>query len=106
MEVELVFNRNELNLNGGEVKDLILKKLTSLSFPLLFKVKSVTVMSSWLVVLLDFPLLKTHPHQTELIFDAIAGEFVRALIGYGVRYRHFTVIGEGESLIFKEKTHQ
>ncbi len=97
MKVELAFNRNQLTLNAEEVRDRILNRLSSLKFPLIFEIESVTVMSKWLVVLVDYPL------KTELIFDAIAGEIVIELMDYGVRYRHFTVHGEGSSLIFKEK---
>jgi len=104
MKVELVFNRNHLTLNAREVESRIKNRLNRLRFPQVFEIGSVTMMSKWLVVLIDFPILQKHPLKTELVFDAIAGEIVRELIDYAVRYRHFTLVGEGESLIFKEKT--
>jgi len=105
VKVELVFNRNQLALNAGEVESRIQNRFNKLGFPQAFEIKGVTVMSRWLVVLVDFPALEKHPPETELIFDAIAGEIVRELADDAVRYRHFTVVGERESLIFKEKIH-
>jgi len=104
MKVELVFNRNQLVLNAREVESRIKNRLNKLKFPCVFEIESVTVISKWLVVLVDFPALQKHALEDDLILDAIAGEIVRELIDYAVRYRHFTVLGEGESLIFKEKT--
>jgi len=104
MEVELVFNRNNLPLDARKIELQIKNRLSKLIFPYVFTVKSITVMSKWLVVLVDFPELQKHIVETELIFDAVAGEIVRQLVDYAVRYRHFTVAGERESLLFKEKT--
>jgi len=104
MKVELVFNRNNLTLNAQDVELQIKNRLSKLIFPYVFTVESMTVMSKWFVVLVDFPALQKHTVETELIFDAVAGEIVRQLVDYAVRYRHFTVAGERESLLFKEKT--
>lgn len=104
MEVELNFNKNQLTLNAGEVETRIKKRLTRLNFlSYKFAVVSVTIMSKWLIVLLDFPEFKEkqYPNEAPLIFDAIAGEIVRELKDHAVRYRHFTVLEEGPSLIFK-----
>jgi hypothetical protein len=103
MKVELVFNKNQLTLAAGEVHSLIENTLSKYDFGLNLKVESVTIMSKYMDVLLDFPELKeSPPERTRDTFHAIAGAIVIELVNYAVRYRHFEIHGEGKSLLFKK----
>jgi len=102
MQVEFNFDRKDLQVSAGEITSILDRELRRSGFPLAYEIKSVTVMSRWLVVLVDFPnLTERNTKWTEFLWDALAGIVV---LNFDVRYRHFTVSGEGESLIFKEKT--
>lgn len=104
MLVEFNFERKDLQAKAGEVQDCLEQELRKRGFPILFEIVSVTIMSRWLVLLIDFPTLREHTQRPiEFLWDAIAGLIV---LKYDVRYRHFTVHGEGSSLIFKEKHQQ
>jgi len=114
MLVELIFHRNMLNISSGEVHEKIEKAIQRENLTdLMFSVKSVTMMSRWLVVLIEVTKMPDIPFAQipnaariffELCCDTVAGIIVCELQDYAVRYRHFTVVGEGESLIFKEKS--
>jgi len=104
MLVEFNFERKNLQANAGEIQDYLEQELRKRGFPILFEIVSVTIMSRWLVLLVEFPTLREHTlRPIEFLWDAIAGLIV---LKYNVRYRHFTVHGEGPSLIFKEKHQQ
>jgi len=111
--VELIFHRNLLDIKADEVQAKIEKaiKRENLS-ELAVDIKSVTAMSKWLVVLIEVMRIPQIPFAQipnaarqffELCCDTVAGIIVCELQDYAVRYRHFTVHGEGPSLIFKEK---
>jgi RNAse (barnase) inhibitor barstar len=55
-------------------------------------------MGKWLIILVDFPNLTDHNKEVDFLWDALAGVVV---LNFDVRYRHFTVHGQGPSLIFK-----
>jgi hypothetical protein len=115
LRVELIYNRNDLTLDAGQVQDVVAERFRNLNFSPYadFEFVSFTVMSKWLVVEIEFPNVTEKAANLEgdypknyiltTIIDGIAGEIVVALCdkGFGVRYRHFTVLGEGPSLIFK-----
>ncbi len=104
MLVEFIFHRYGLNLNALEVQSRIKTKLTTLPFVGRIDIKSVTVMSTWLVVLIDLPDATEFNQTTENLLDSVGGAVVREFIAYGVRFRGFEIHGKGgESLIFKEK---
>jgi hypothetical protein len=98
MLVEFNFDRKNLRADAGEIKAYLKQELKKRNYPLPYKIVSVTIMSRWLVVLVEFPTLKNHPRPVEFLLDALAGIVV---LNFDVRYRHFTVHGEGPSLIFK-----
>jgi hypothetical protein len=99
MLVEFNFDRKNLRADAGEIQAYLEQKLKKQNYPLPYKIVSVTIMSRWLVVLIEFPTLKNHPpRRVEFLWDALAGIVV---LNFDVRYRHFTVHGEGPSLIYK-----
>lgn len=103
MLVEFNFERKNLQADAGEIQGYLEQELKTRGYPIPFKIESVTIMIRWLVILVEFPTLQEHPlRPVEFLWDALAGLIV---LKYDVRYRHFTVTGEGESLIFKEKMH-
>jgi hypothetical protein len=101
MLVEFNFDRKTLKAKAGEIEETLKKELKNRGFPFEFEIKSVTVMSKWLVILVDFPNITEHQDKwVEFLWDALAGVVV---LNFDVRYHHFTVLGEGPSLIFKDK---
>jgi hypothetical protein len=98
MLVEFNFNRKKLKVKAGEIQETVRKELKKRGFPLSFKIESVTVMGKWLIILVDFPNLTDHNKEVDFLWDALAGVVV---LNFDVRYRHFTVHGQGPSLIFK-----
>jgi hypothetical protein len=99
MLVEFNFDRKSLRADAGQIQNYLEKELRKRNYPLPCKIISVTIMSRWLVVLVGFPTLKKHPTRPiEFLWDALAGLVV---LNFDVRYRHFTVHGEGPSLIYK-----
>ena len=114
MLVELIFHRNSLNIGAGEIRTIIERAIKRENLAdLVVSIKSITVMSGWLVVLVEVPQIPQVPFAQipnatriffELCCDTVAGLIVCELQNYAIRYRHFTVIGECESLLFKEKT--
>jgi hypothetical protein len=102
MLVEFIFDRKNLKAKADKIKETLQRELKARGFPFKFEIKSVTVMSRWLVILVDFPDITEHMNKwVEFLWDALAGVVV---LNFDVRYRHFTVLGEGPSLLFKEKT--
>jgi len=105
MLVEFIFHRHGLNLEAGEVQNRIKTKLASLPLLGRIDIQSVTIMSTWIVILIDFPDATEFNETAEKLFDTIGGAIIREFIAYGVRFRGFEIHGKGgESLIFKEKT--
>jgi len=113
MMVELIFHRNMLELDAGETQKRIETALSKIQGICPFKatVESVTIMSRWLVVLVNFnipepkfesPVPNYKENFQRLAFDTLAGSIVCELQDYAVRYRNFEIHGEGESLIFKK----
>lgn len=111
MKVEFVFDNKGNKFDIRELQDYLQSKLDSIIMlrkhrgkKMLPKVQSVTQMSKWLVILIDFPTLKTHRRtwddRSEDWWEVIAG-FV--IVKYDVVFKNFEVHGEGESLIFKDK---
>jgi hypothetical protein len=99
MLVEFNFDRKSLRVGAGQIQSCLEKELRKRNYPLPWKILSVTIMSRWLVVLVKFPTLKSHPPRpVEFLWDALAGLVV---LNFDVRYRHFIVHGEGPSLIYK-----
>ncbi|MGC8999329.1 MAG: hypothetical protein ACP5JW_08115 [Candidatus Bathyarchaeia archaeon] len=80
MKVEFIFRPKGLKLNVAEVQAYVNQKLAE--FPFRGLCESVTQMSKWLVVLVDFPNLKAHPriyHEpVELWWEVLAGYIARA----------------------------
>jgi len=106
MLVEFIFQRHNLSLDAGEAQNRIKTKLATLPFVGKVEIKSVTVMSIWLVVLIDFPDAAEFNQAAENLFDSVGGAVVREFVADGVRFRGFEIHGKGgESLIFKEKPH-
>ena len=106
MLVEFVFHRHELSIDAREAQNRIKTKLATLPFNGRIEIKSVTVMSTWLVVLIDFPDVADFVQSAENLFDSVGGAIAREFIDYGIRFRGFEIHGKGgTSLIFKEKTH-
>lgn len=100
MLVEFIFDRKNLRVDAGEVATTLEQELKNHNFPVKFDVKGVTVMSKWLVILVNFPTITEHRDKgVEFLWDALAGVTV---LNFDVRYRHFEVHGEGKSLIFKK----
>jgi hypothetical protein len=99
MLVEFNFDRKNLQADAGKIQSYLERELQKRNYPLPCKIVSVTVMSKWLIILIEFPTLKKHPPRpVEFLWDALAGIVV---LNFDVRYRHFTVLEEGASLIFK-----
>ena len=106
MLVEFIFHRHGLNLEAGEVQSRIKTKLATLPFNGRIEIKSVTVMSTWLIVLIDFPDVADFVQSAENLFDSVGGAIAREFIDYGIRFRGFEIHGRGgTSLLFKEKPH-
>lgn len=99
MIVEFIYDRKELQAEPQEITTLIEGELEERRFPLNIKILSVTLMSRWLILLVDFQELTTHNAFTEFLWDALAGLVV---LHYNVRFLHWEVHGEGRSLIFKK----
>ena len=104
MLVEFVFHRHELDVDARQAQNRIETKLATLPFVGKIDIKSVTVMSTWFAVLIDFPDATEFNQTAENLLDSVAGAVVREFIADGVRFRGFEIHGKGgESLIFKEK---
>jgi hypothetical protein len=99
MLVEFNFARKNLQVDAGQIQIHLEKELRKRNYPLPCKIVSVTVMSKWLVILVEFPTLEKHPPRpVEFLWDALAGIVV---LSFDIRYRHFTIHGESPSLIYK-----
>lgn len=103
MLVEFIFHRNQLDLTAGQIEEKILPRLNELHFSNTFSLKSTTVMSKWLVVLIDIPSLEKVFPPLLAALDIIAGTIVVALKDYAVRYRHHELHGVTSSLLFKKE---
>lgn len=110
MIIEFPFFRHNLNLKAGEIQDRIEKRFSQKQFKqdsfTDFEIKNVTVMSKWLVVLVEFKQPKEKKELTradEEVLDAFAGEIVIEFIDYGIRYRKFEIHGETRSLIYHKE---
>jgi len=64
-----------------------------------FKIVSITFMSQFLVVLVDFEDITKLDRSSEMVIDAFAGAIVYAL-GCRVRYKLYEVHGVTRSLIY------
>ncbi|MGC8998970.1 MAG: hypothetical protein ACP5JW_06220 [Candidatus Bathyarchaeia archaeon] len=86
----------------AEVKAYVNQKLTE--FPFKGSCESVTQMSKWLVVLVDFPELKVHPrtyHEpVELWLEVLAGYIA---LQFDVCFLHWEIHGETRSLIYHKE---
>jgi len=99
VKVEFIFRPKGQRLNIAEVQAFVNKKLAE--FPFKGLCESVTQMSKWLVVLVDFPELKAHPriyHEpVELWWEVLAGYVA---LQYDVRFLHWEVHLETRSLLY------
>ena len=91
MLVEFIFHRHGLNLDVGEVQNRIKTKLATLSFVGRINIESVTIMSTWIVFLIDFPDAPEFNQTAQNLFDSVGGAVVREFIDYGVRFRGFEI---------------
>jgi hypothetical protein len=96
MLVEFNFIKKE-EVNADEVHKWLEQELEKRKFPLQYVIVSVTSMSKWLVVLVDFPMIKKENRLVHFAFDMLAGLLV---LKYNVRYRHWEVHGRNHSLIY------
>ena len=113
MKVEFVFDNKGNKFNIKEIEDYLQGKLDLSVITrrprgeerLYPQVESVTQMSKWLVILVDFPGLEGHGRtwedRSEDWWEVIAGFIVEK---YDVVFKNFEVHGKGTSLIFKERT--
>lgn len=110
MKVEFVFDNKGNKFDVAEIQEYLQKRLNPITMltggtkgaRFFATVESVTQMSKWLVILIDFPTLKTHGRtwkdRTEDWWEIIAGFVVEK---YDVVFKNFEVHGEGTSLLFK-----
>jgi hypothetical protein len=102
MKVEFIFYPKEQRLNVAEIQAFVDQKLSE--FPFKGACESVTQMSRWLVVLVDFPDLTSHPriyHEPiELWWEVLAGYVA---LQFDVRFLHWEVHGETRSLIYHKE---
>jgi len=105
MKVEFIFRPKTpkgCSLNVAEIQDYVNQKLAE--FPFKGNCESVTHMSNWLVILVDFPELKAHKriyHEpTELWWEVLAGYVA---LQFDVRFLHWEVHGETRSLLYHEE---
>ena len=98
------FNFKLLNsLNAGEAHRKIEEILNAYFRDVVdFKVESVTCMSNFFVVLINFPETWRITPDVEALFDAVAGAIVYTL-DCKVRYRHYEVHGRTGSLIYHKE---
>jgi len=112
MKVEFVFDNKGNRFDIKEVHGYLQTRLDSIEMlrrrekeRMIPKVESITQMSRWLVILIDFPTLTSHARtsedRSEDWWEVIAGFTVEK---YDVVFKNFEVHGEGTSLIFKERT--
>lgn len=105
MKVEFIFDNKRNKFNPKEIEKFVNERLKILPFK--GKVESVTVMSKWLVILIDFEL-NSHARlpfmwgfgNEEQWWEALAGYVV---MNYDVIFMHWEVHGETRSLIFKKE---
>jgi len=64
-----------------------------------YEIISVTIMSNWFIVLVNFPDFYKITTEVERIIDSFAGAIVYALDA-NVRYRHYEIHGRTASLIY------
>lgn len=99
MKVEFIFNPKGHRLNVAEIQAYVNQKLAELPFRGVCE--SVTQISKWLVILLDFPELKAHPRSyhepIELWWEILAGYIA---LQFDIRFLHWEVHGETRSLIY------
>jgi len=105
MFIELIFHKNELTLDAGQVSTLLEGEIRrKLIFPI--KLVSVSIMGKWFVVLIEIPHLFDFPPYKlsfKLLANEVAGLVTYTLQDYGVRYRMFEAHGVTSSLIFKKE---
>jgi len=99
MKVEFIFHPKGQKLNVAEIQAYVNQKLTELPFK--GNCESVTQMSKWLAILIDFPELKAHPRSyhnpVELWWEVLAGYIA---LQFDIRFLHWEVHGETRSLIY------
>jgi len=102
VKVEFIFRPKGQRLNVAEIQAYVNQVLAE--FPFKGLCESVTQMSKWLVVLVDFPNLKAHPRTyqepVELWWEVLAGYIA---LQYDVRFLHWEVHGETRSLIYHKE---
>jgi hypothetical protein len=99
MKVEFIFRHKGQTLNVAEIQAYVNQKLGE--FPIKGSCESVTQMSKWLAILVDFPELKAHSRSyhepIELWWEVLAGYVA---LQFDVRFLHWEVHGETRSLIY------
>lgn len=101
MKIEFNFKKNK-KLKAQGISEKIEKILKNNFSNINYNVLSVTSMSKWFIVLMDFPNLLYINDEEERMLDAIAGAIVYVLEG-NVRYRHYEIHGKTRSLIYHKE---
>ena len=115
MMVELIFKKNLLEKNAGEIQEIIKKTISKIQLPFKINIMSITAMSKWLVIVADFIILPI-PFRSSIpepflskywkrnCFYTLGGIVVKTFRDYAVRYHHYSTLEEGkESLLFKAR---
>jgi len=99
MKVEFIFRPKGQRLNVAEIQAYVNQKLSELPFKA--NCESVTQMSKWLAILVDFPELKAHSRSyhepIELWWEVLAGY---TALQFNIRFLHWEIHGETRSLIY------
>jgi len=104
MIVEIIFQQKDLNLKAREVKERLENYLNNLNLKIDFTIKSVTIMSKWLVILVDFPDLDIPKSSLKTVYvDVIAGSIIMILREFNIRYLHYEVHGKTRSLLYHKE---
>ncbi len=105
MKVEFTFDNKRHKFDAGDVLIFLKKLLAQVSTPFPVEIESVTNMSRWLLILIDFPTLTKHERtlytgrREENWWETIAGYLA---LQYDVVFLGWEVHGEDESLIYKK----
>lgn len=108
MKVEFIFHNKGNRFDAKEIKDYLetLIKGPKRVQPFPAEIVSITNMSKWLVILIDFPTLTKHERtiipgrREEDWWETLAGYLV---LQYDVVFLHWEVHEETRSLIYKQE---
>jgi len=102
LNFELIFTNLGVTLDAGEIHQLAQQEINAINFPVTVKVLSVTKTKSWLVVIIQTPVLPLDEKLTRWLVNAVAGAIVIAL-QFKVRYRQYEIHHRTSSLLLKKE---